>query len=402
MDRYDYLVVGGGMAADSALRGIREVDPRSSVGILSADDVPPHDRPPLSKSLWSGARLEDVFHHLDYASQGATLHLTTVVAELRPTEHEVVTTDGTRVRYGKLLLATGCAPRPLPPGVAGGHHVRLYRGLSDYLRLRQAVSGEGAPRLLLVGGGFITAELAAALSANTHARVTMVMPEQALWASRLPADLAAFMTEYYGKRQVEVVTGETIRSVAERDGGSVLVEGASGRTWPADLVLAGIGAEPRTALAKAAGLAVEDGIAVDATCRTAVEDVFACGDVASFPSTAGGRLRVEHEDHAHHHGRLAGRNMTGLREPYEHIPMFYSDLFDLGFEAVGRLDARCETYADWAEPYRQGVVYYLDPTRRVVGVLLWNVWERLDAAREILREGRSWGDPRELAGRIRA
>ncbi len=399
---YDYLVVGGGMAADAAVRAIREIDACGSVGVLSADDTPPYDRPPLSKGLWSGGRLEEVFHHADYGPLRVDLHLTTEVSQVLPSEHAVVTADGTRWRYGRLLLATGCAPRALPNSVPGREHVRLYRGLTDYLRLRQAVLVDGAPRVVLIGGGFITAELAAALCANTGARVTMLFPERALWAGRLPADLADFVTAYYEKRGVEIVVGETVRAVSRREDGSLDVEGASGRSWHADVALAGIGVTPRTALAAAAGLAVADGIVVDETCRTAAEDVFACGDVANFPFTLGGRTRVEHEDHAHRHGHLAGRNMTGLREPYDHIPMFYSDLFDLGFEAIGRLDAACETYADWFEPYRQGVVYYLDQSRHVVGVLLWNVWERPDAAREMLRAGRAWTDPSDLAGRIRA
>ena len=158
---------------------------------------------------------------------------------------------------------------------------------------------------------------------------------------------------------------------------------------------------PRTALAKEAGLDVADGIVVDEACRTAAPDVFCAGDVASFPFVLGGRARVEHEDHARRQGRLAGRNMAGAGERYGQIPMFYSDLFDLGFEAAGQLDSRLATVEDWLEPHRQGVVYYLDGDRRIVGVLLWNVWERLDAARELMRGRRTWSDPGDLAGRIR-
>lgn len=399
---YDYLVVGGGMAADQAVRAIRELDARATVGILCADEFPPYDRPPLSKSLWSGAtRLEAVLHHADYAALGLDLHLTAEVREVRPAEHVVVTADGVRWPYRKLLLATGCAPRTLPESVAPPALARPYRTLSDYLAIRRALEG-GARRIVLIGGGFIGAELAAALSALPDIRVTLLFPEPSLWSGRLPQDLSRFVTGYFGERGVDVAAGEQVGSVTRREDGVLEVRALSGRTWSADLVVAGVGVRPRTSLAEAAGLAVADGIVVDETCRTSAPDIFSAGDVANFPSALGGRTRIEHEDHAHRHGRLAGRNMTGLEEPYDPIPMFYSDLFDLAFEAVGRLEAQGATFADWLEPHRQGVVYYLDGERHVVGVLLWNVWEQVEAARALMRERRAWSDPRDLAGRIRS
>ena len=154
----------------------------------------------------------------------------------------------------------------------------------------------------------------------------------------------------------------------------------------ADGVVAGLGIQPNVALAEQAGLAVEDGILVDEHLRTSQEAIYAAGDVANFPNPAlGRRLRVEHEDNANTMGAAAGRNMAGAARPYTHLPFFYSDLFDLGYEAVGDLDARLETVADWKEPYREGVVYYLGDGR-VRGVLLWNVWEQVDAARRLIAE----------------
>ena len=140
------------------------------------------------------------------------------------------------------------------------------------------------------------------------------------------------------------------------------------------------------ALAEQAGLAVEDGILVDEHLRTSQEAIYAAGDVARFPNPAlGRRVRVEHEDNANTMGAAAGRNMAGAARPYTHLPFFYSDLFDLGYEAVGDLDAGLETVADWKEPHREGVVYYLGDGR-VRGVLLWNVWEQVDAARRLIAE----------------
>ena len=163
-----------------------------------------------------------------------------------------------------------------------------------------------------------------------------------------------------------------------------------GQELAADVIVAGLGIEPRTELAAFAGLPIEDGIVVDEHGRVAGrEDVFAAGDVARFPvAELGGRVRVEHEDHAKSHGRLAGINMAGAEEPYDHLPFFYSDLFDLGYEAVGDLDSRQETVAHWEEPNRKGIVYYLDAERRPRGVLLWDVWGRVDEARDLIRAAR--------------
>ena len=157
------------------------------------------------------------------------------------------------------------------------------------------------------------------------------------------------------------------------------------------MIVAGLGIEPRTELAAAAGLPVEDGIIVDDHGRVGGrEEVFAAGDVARFPAAALGKaMRVEHEDHAKSHGRLVGINMAGGDESYDHLPFFYSDLFDLGYEAVGELDPRQETVAEWEEPNRKGVVYYLDAERHPRGVLLWNVFGRVDAARDLIRARKS-------------
>ncbi len=171
------------------------------------------------------------------------------------------------------------------------------------------------------------------------------------------------------------------------------------RSPPVHGVVAGIGIVPNVELAQEAGLAVGDGIVVDSYLRTSHPDVYAAGDVASFPDALlGVRRRVEHEDNANTMGRAAGRAMAGAAVSYEHSPMFYSDLFDLGYEAVGELDTRLRTVVDWQEPYRKGVLYYLEEGR-VRGVLLWNVWDRVDAARALIAEPGPF-EPADLMGHI--
>ena len=169
----------------------------------------------------------------------------------------------------------------------------------------------------------------------------------------------------------------------------------------ADAVVAGIGIQPNVELAQAAGLEVDNGIRVDRGLRTSHPDIYAAGDVANFYNPAlDQRLRVEHEDNANTMGRLAGQAMAGRTVSYDHLPSFYSDLFELGFEAVGEVDARLETVADWKEPYREGVVYYLRDGR-VRGVLLWNVWEQVDSARKLIAEAGPFR-AEDLRGRLPA
>ncbi len=233
----------------------------------------------------------------------------------------------------------------------------------------------------MIGGGFIGSEIAAALS-GAGCRVTMVFPEPGIAHRILPGALSAFVTGYYGEHGIEVLAGE---SVTAASGTSVTL--GSGRVLEADGVVAGLGVVPDVELAEAAGLPVEDGIVVDEYGRAGDrEDVFAAGDVARFPAIPlGTRMRVEHEDHANTHGRTVGANMAGAGIAYDHLPFFYSDLFDLGYEAVGEVDSRLETVEQWEEPNRKGVVAYVDAERRPRGYLLWNVWDKVEAARERIR-----------------
>jgi NADPH-dependent 2,4-dienoyl-CoA reductase/sulfur reductase-like enzyme len=374
---YRYLIVGGGMTGDAAAKGIRERDPDGSIGIVGEEEQAPYARPPLTKGLWKGREESSIWRRTE--ETGAELHLGRRIVSLDLRQHRATDDSGVSYGYERVLLATGGRPRRLP---FGGDEVVYFRTLDDYHRVRDGAS-EGA-RALVVGGGFIGSEIAAAL-AGSGCSVTMVFPEPGICARVFPEELSAAVSDYYRDHGVEVLAGGSVEGI-ERVGGSLRVGVGDGRTVVADLVVAGLGIAPRTELAQRAGLDAEDGILVDAYGHTSAgDDVFAAGDVARFPVTAlGGTMRVEHEDHANSHGRLVGMNMAGGGERYDHLPFFYSDLFDLGYEAVGDLDPGLSTQADWQEPFRKGIVYYLDDRRRPRGVLLWNVWDRVDEARELI------------------
>jgi len=376
MNEYKYLIVGGGMTAAAAVEGIRSVDPTGSIGIFSSESDPPYDRPPLSKGLWNGQPMPSIWRKISDLS--VSLHLGTTIVQIDPQKKQVTDSKTVTYSWNKLLLATGSSPRTLPFGESD---IIYYRTASDYRRLRDLA--ETKTHFAVIGAGFIGSEVAAALRMNGK-EVTLLCPGEGIGDRVFPSDLSRFVTDFFRKKGVLVRNHLRVSGLARRAKSIVLT--ADGAEVVVDAVVAGIGVEPNVQLAKAAGLAVENGIIVDDCLCTGNRDIFAAGDVASFPcQPLGKRLRVEHEDNANTMGRLAGKNMAGSPVPYDHLPMFYSDLFELGYEAVGELDSRLETFIDWKEPFKEGVIYYLE-NNRVRGVLLWNVWGKVDAARQLIAE----------------
>lgn len=377
MKHYKYLIVGGGLAGDAAVRGIRELDSDGSIAVFSMELDSPYVRPNLSKGLWKGTPLEKIWRNT--ASLGAELLLGRKVTQLDVQKKCIRDETGEEYSFDRLLLATGGSPVHLP---FGGENIIYYRDLQDYQRLR-ALSERGE-HFLVIGGGFIGSEIAAALAMNGK-KVVMVFPEEAIGTNVYPLDLAHFLNDYYRDKGVDVIVNDTVADV-EKTADRFKVRTSNGFNFEVDGVVAGIGIRPNLELARLAGLQLGNGIIVDEHLRTSVPDIFAAGDAANFQHVLlDKRVRVEHEDNAIHMGKLAGRNMAGAEEAYTHAPMFYSDLFDLGYEAVGDLSSKLQTVSDWQETFKKGVIYYLE-SDRVRGVLLWNVWDQVENARALMNE----------------
>ena len=375
MTGYKYLIVGGGMTADAAAKAIREADAKGTIGLISSDSHAPYARPPLSKALWKGESEDTIWKHTETAN--VTMQLGRRVTAVNPAKKTVTDDRGNTVSYEKLLLATGGTPRRLP---LPSEQIIYYRTYDDYRRLR-ALANEKL-KFLVLGGGFIGSEVAAALRMAGR-DVTMLIPEEGIGARVYPADLSRFLVDYYREQGVDVRTGEGLASLTQ-SAGKVLVKTTRGAEIAVDVIVAGLGIQPNVDIAEQAGIRVENGIVVDEMLLTNVPDIFAAGDVANFYNPQlGTRIRVEHEDNANAMGAAAGRSMAGQGTPYTHLPFFYSDLFQLGYEAVGELDPRLETGADWKDPFREGVIYYLKDGR-VRGVLLWNTWGQVDNARALI------------------
>jgi 3-phenylpropionate/trans-cinnamate dioxygenase ferredoxin reductase subunit len=274
--------------------------------------------------------------------------------------------------------------------------VCYYRNLGDYRRIRdQAQKGRSA---VVIGGGFIGSEIAAALS-HVGLNVTMVFPEPYLGQRVFPQSLGRFLQQQYLERDIRILAGDVPSAISAR-GDGFLTATRGEAALESDLVIAGIGIRPETGLAESGGLSVADGIVVSDRLQTSSPDIYAAGDNALFPDAALGRpRRVEHWDNAVEQGRHAGRNLAGADAPYLHMPYFFSDLFEFGYEAVGEVDTRLETFADWQQENRKGVVYYLNDGR-VRGAMMCDVWDKVEDARRLIREGAKV-DPSDLRGAIR-
>ena len=377
MERFKYLIIGSGMTGDAAVAGIRSLDPDGSIGVIGAEPEQPYNRPPLSKSLWKGDTLDSIWRK--QTSQKVICQHHELATFLDPDKKQVRDAAGTNYTWEKLLLATGGSPRKLS---AGNDEVIYFRTLADYRQLRALT--EKGDRFAVIGGGFIGSEIAAAL-AISRKQVVMIFPGKGICGRVFPDALSQFVSSFYEQKGVQVLAGEKVAGVETR-GSELVVRTSSGREILVNGVVAGLGIEPNVGLAQMAKLKVDNGIVVDEFLRASYPDIHSAGDVAVFYNPAlTKRIRVEHEDNANSMGKVAGWNMAGKAEPYHHLPFFYSDLFELGYEAVGELDSRLETFADWKQPNKEGVIYYLQ-NNRVRGVLLWNVWEQVEAARQLIAE----------------
>lgn len=392
---YDHVIVGGGVAADKAARAVHEKAPDATIAILSADADGPVYRPALTKDLWHGDDPDPASQDLNTAEEtGADLHTGTPVTAIDTTAHSVTTADGATVGYGTLLLATGSSPHRL--GARQDARVAYLRSVADYRHLRDLVQ-EGT-RTAVVGGGYIGSEIAAGLSA-AGAEVTLFHSGDRLLGGMFPESVSTHVAEVFAEKGIRLTGGFRLAGI---DAGEHLTLTAEdGRSETADVAVLGLGAQLETSLAREAGLELDgDFVVVDEQLRTSAPDVWAAGDIIRFTDPLLGDRHVEHIDHAEASGEAAGRNMVGGQEKYEYTPLFYSDLFDDGYEAVGRLDASLETVETWDADHGAAVVHYLEGSE-VVGVLLWNTWDAVPTAREVIAASQAGRlSPDELAQQI--
>lgn len=335
---YDYVILGGGVAAGYAAQVFSEAIDPGQLAIISAEPWLPYDRPPLSKGFLLGEKPQDelpINPPAFYQKHAIDVWLSSPVTGVDLQAKTLLLETGEKVGYDQLLIATGSSVRQLDVPGADLSGIHTLRRVGDSKTIRQGAMP--AERAVVIGGSFIGMEVSSALQ-RLDVATTLVFPEERVWESFFTPEMSAYFEAYYRDRGVELLPRHTVvgfegKSQVEK----VIVEGPNGRrSLPADLVVAGIGVEPNVELFRDTDLKINDGLIVDEYLETPVRGVFAVGDIARFPNQVIGRRdRVEHWDNAKSQGEHAARVMLGEREPYVHVPYFFSDVFDLSYEFWG-------------------------------------------------------------------
>jgi 3-phenylpropionate/trans-cinnamate dioxygenase ferredoxin reductase subunit len=395
MSTQTHVIVGASLAGASAAIALRKEGFDGRIVLVGDEPETPYERPELSKKYLRGeitapvlVKPADVFETEEIELLKG--HRATGIG---PGKREVTTTAGV-LRYDRLLLATGAEPRRLavPGGDLDG--VLTLRTVADADDIRRRAMT--ADSIVVVGGGWIGSEVAASLR-QLDRKVTMISVTAAPLEHVLGAEVARVYREVHEENGVHLVGRSKVTSFTGR-GRVEAVETEDGRRIPAELVVVGIGAEPRTELASAAGLPVESGVLVDANLESSVPGIFAAGDVANaWHPRYGRRLRVEHWDNAKRQGRAAAANMLGEAKAYDRTPYFYSDQYDLGMEYTGHAENWDEVVFRGDPASREFIAFWCSEGRVVAGMNV-NVWDVAPAIERIVRSAdrvdRAWlADP---------
>lgn len=344
MQQFKYVILGGGMVAGYAAQEFakHEIGP-DELMIISADDQPPYERPPLTKEALGGKRrYQDTLINdpLFYDDHHIGVWLETWVTGVDLQSRRLTTEGGEEVGFEKLLIATGANPRRLDVPGADSQLVFYMRSMSDS-RAIQEQAREGR-RALVIGASFIAMETAAVF-AQRGVEVTMVYPGDRVWNQFFTPEMSGFFEKVYREHGVRLMPGRTVARF-QRDAKALHAELSDGTRLDVDFAVAGIGVEPVVDIFRDTPLKIDNGIVANEYLETNVEGVYAAGDVANWRDVIYNKQRrVEHWDNAVTQGPHVARVMMGQREPYVHAPYFFSDEFDLSYEFWGETAGARET-----------------------------------------------------------
>jgi NADPH-dependent 2,4-dienoyl-CoA reductase/sulfur reductase-like enzyme len=383
LKRNKYVVLGGGMVAGYAAKEL--VNRGLSSGeltIISADDALPYERPPLSKGFLSGKdkEAEILINPPEwYAQQGIDVKLKTVIQEVDLKKRLVRAKSGEAFEFEYLLVATGARARQLDCPRKDLRNVFYLRSLDDSRKIRQTAAS--VKRATVVGGGFIGMEVASVL-AQKNIETTLIIREDRVWSRVFTPAMSEFFERYYASRGVRLLKRETVSRLEGQDSVSTAVL-SSGSKVPCEMVVAGVGASPVTELFIGTGLAVDNGIVVNEYLETNQTGVYAAGDVANYFDTVfNKRRRVEHWDNAVSQGRHWASVVRGDRRPFEHVPYFFSDIFDLSYELWGDAEGATQTLTRGDLKTPSFSVWWLNGNRLIAAFTM----NRPDEERELAPE----------------
>ncbi len=394
-----FVIVGAGLAGASAAETLRSEGFDGSIELIGAEAHPPYIRPPLSKEYLSGKdEVEKAFVHPEswYAENNVTLRTGTEIVGIDRVGHQVTAADGRQFPYDKLLLATGSSPRRLPISGANLEDVFYLRTLDDAKALH-ALLKDGGKNLVLIGSGWIGMEVAATATTLGNT-VTILERDPIPLAVALGDELGQMFADVHKAKGVTLRVSLTVASIVGKNGRATGVQIDGNEIVPADMVLVGVGAVPDVGLAKVSGLEVDNGILTDEFLQTSDPDIYAAGDVANaYHPVAKMRLRSEHWANALKSGPIAAKSMLGQKVPYEDIPYFYTDQFDIGMEysGFGPLTKGAQLVYRGDPASHEFIVFWLADGKVVAGMNV-NVWDVNEDVQGIIRRGNTV-DPAKLA-----
>ncbi|TBY13696.1 NAD(P)/FAD-dependent oxidoreductase [Rhizobium laguerreae] len=393
-----YVILGAGECGARAAFALREKGFAGEITLVGAEPLPPYERPPLSKV--GPADTSDpkfIATAEKYAESGIRLLTGLEARDLDAAFRIVTLSDGTVLSYDKLLLATGAAARPFPGAPQGSPHIRSLRTHHDAAALREAM--KPGRHIAIIGGGFIGLELAAT-ARLLGAEVTVIEGLERVLKRGVPEEIAHLLTERHRAEGVDIRCGISIQALTE-ESGKALIRLSTGEAIEADLVLVGIGARPNVEIAERAGLAIDNGIAVDTYLQTSAADVFAAGDCCSFPLPiyGGRRVRLESWRNAQEQGTLAAANMLGLNQAVSAVPWFWSDQYDMTLQISGLAEGAITHQRRELGP-SAFILFHLDADGRLIaasGIGSGNAVARDIRLAEMLIAARAHPNPEALA-----
>jgi 3-phenylpropionate/trans-cinnamate dioxygenase ferredoxin reductase component len=383
-----FVIAGAALTGAKTAEALREEGFDGRVVLIGAESVRPYERPPLSKEYLRGeAGRESVWVHDDegfYSRMQIDVRLGTEVTAVDAAGRVVELAGGERVGFDALLLATGAEPRRL--GIPGADLDEVYylRTVEDSDRLRERIERGG--RLVVIGAGWIGAEVGAS-ARQKGCEVTLVELSSVPLEGVLGPELGAFYRDVHADHGVTFL-GDTKVARLEGSGAVERVIAEDGRALECDFVVVGVGVAPRVALAESAGLKIDNGVVVDERLRTGAEGIYAAGDVANaYHPLFKRHIRVEHWANALNQGPAAARSMVGREDPYDHVPYFYSDQYDVGMEYAGYATEWDEVVFRGDRAAREFIAFWLRD-RRVLAGMNVNVWDVNEDIQALVRSGR--------------
>lgn len=378
-------VIGGGLAGGKTVEALREDGYTGEVVLIAAEPHLPYERPPLSKGYLAGdSTFEDTLVHSSdwYREHKVTVREGVRATKLDVAQHRVQLDDGSNLTYDKLVLATGSRPRPLPLPGADATNVLMLRTIEDATAIR-ATFGE-KQRLVLIGGGWIGLEVAAeAREAGTE--VTVLEYSSLPLLRVLGPQIAEVFVDLHRQHGVDLRTDARIAAIDSSGGRATGVRLEDGTVVPADAVVIGVGVDPNIDLAAKAGLAVDNGVLVDASLRTSDPDVFAVGDIANHDHPIlGHRVRVEHWANALNQPAAAVATLLGTHTPYTELPYFFTDQYDLGSEYIGYASAESSVVVRGSLDAREFVAFWVAPAGHIEAAMAVNVWDVIDEIKPLI------------------